>query len=45
MKDVLNNKKVVQKLMFVLQKKIWKRNYKYLIIVSMQISTLICFCS
>jgi len=33
--------------MFALQKKIWKWNYNcypYLIIVSIQISTLICFC-
>jgi len=28
MKNVLSNKKVVQSLMFVLQKKIWKRNYR-----------------
>jgi len=27
MKNVLSNKKVVQMLMFALQKKIWKRNY------------------
>jgi len=42
MKNVLSNKKVVQMLMFALQKKIWKRNFN---IVSIQISTLICFCS
>jgi len=26
-KNVLSNKKIIQMLMFALQKKIWKRNY------------------
>jgi len=27
MKNVLSNKKIIQMLIFALQKKIWKRNY------------------
>jgi len=45
MKIVLSNKKVVQIVTFALQKKMWKRNYQYSIIVSFNKSTLKCFCS
>jgi len=37
MKNILSNKKVVQKLIFALQKKVWKRRYHQ---ISIQLSFL-----